>query len=66
MEKDELKKRRESVGLTQKEFAETIGIAPNTVSRYETGLMEIPKLMEFVLEALEARHIKTLQNRIEK
>lgn len=66
MEKSELKKRREQLGLTQASFAETIGIAANTVSRYETGTMEIPKYMDFVFEALEARQIKKLQSQIEK
>lgn len=65
MEKTELKKRRERLGFTQTAFAETVGIASNTVSRYETGLMEIPKYMEFVLEALEARRVRELQNQSE-
>ncbi len=66
MEKSELKKRRERLGLTQVSFAETVGISANTVSRYETGTMTIPKYMDLVLEALEARQIKNLQSSIEK
>ncbi len=66
MEKSELKKRRERLGLTQVSFAETVGISANTVSRYETGTMIIPKYMDLVLEALEARQIKNLQSSIEK
>ena len=66
MEKNELKKRRERLGLTQTSFAETVGISANTVSRYETGTMTIPKYMDLVLEALEARQIKNLQSPIEK
>ncbi len=65
MKKSELKKRRERLGLTQTKFAETIGISANTVSRYETGTMTIPKYMDLVLEALEARQIKNLQSSIE-
>lgn len=61
MEKEELKKRRERLGLTQAEFAKTLGFASNTVSGYETGRLEIPAFMGLVLEALEARHIKELQ-----
>jgi transcriptional regulator with XRE-family HTH domain len=64
MEKSELKKRRERLGLTQTSFAETVGISANTVSRYETGTMTIPKYMDLVLEALEARQIKNLQSSI--
>jgi transcriptional regulator with XRE-family HTH domain len=65
MEKSELKKRRERLGLTQTSFAETVGISANTVSRYETGTMTIPKYMDLVLEAMEARQIKNLQTSIE-
>ncbi len=65
MEKNELKKRRERLGLTQTSFAETVGISANTVSRYETGTMTIPKYMDLVLEAMEARQIKNLQTSIE-
>lgn len=61
MEKSELKKRRERLGLTQTEFAKILGFASNTVSGYETGRLEIPAFMDLVLEALEARHIKELQ-----
>lgn len=61
MERDDLKRRRERLGLTQTDFAKTLGITSTTVSRYETGLVEIPKYMDLVFEALEARHIKELQ-----
>lgn len=65
MDKEELKKRRERLGLKQADFGETLGIAPNTVSRYETGLVKIPKYMDLILEALEVRQIKKLQSPIE-
>lgn len=61
MEKESLKQRREQIGLTQAEFADMIGVTSTTISRYETGLMKIPKYMDFVLEALEARLVKKLQ-----
>lgn len=61
MEKDELKKRRERLGLTQGELGEIVGVASNTISGYETGRLEIPPYMDLVLEALEARKIKELQ-----
>ncbi len=64
MEKNELKKRRERLGLTQTSFAEAIGITANTVSRYETGSLEIPKHMDLVLEALEKRQIENLKQPI--
>jgi transcriptional regulator with XRE-family HTH domain len=64
MDKNELKKRRERLGLTQTEFAETIGLTATSISRYETGLTAIPKSMELILEALEKRHIEDLQKPI--
>ncbi len=66
MEKDSLKQRRERLGLTQVDFAKVVGITATSVSRYETGAIKIPKYMDLVLEALEARHIKELQSSIEK
>ncbi len=64
MEKSELKKRRERLGLTQTRLARIIGISANTVSRYETGTMVIPKNMELILEALEKRHIEDFKRAI--
>ncbi len=64
MDKDELKKRRERLGLTQSEFAGEIGVTATTISRYETGLTQIPKSMELILEALEKRQIEKLKNPI--
>lgn len=65
MNKEELKKRREALGLTQSELAGIIGVVSNSVSGYETGRQEIPKYMGLVLEALEARKIKELKAQIE-
>lgn len=62
MEKDELKKRRERLGLTQADLANILGFASNTVSGYETGRLEVPKYMDLIFEALEVRQIKQLQN----
>lgn len=65
MEKDEFKQRRERLGLTQVELANLLGYASNTVSRYETGTLDIPKYMELVLEALEHRQIEKLKQPFE-
>ncbi len=64
MEANELKQRRERLGLTQAEFAEILGVAENTVWRYEKGMVAVPKHMELTLEALEARQIIKLQSPI--
>lgn len=66
MEKETLKAKRENLGLKQNEFAEIIGTTATSISRYETGLVKIPKYMDLVFEALEARQIKKLQSSIEK
>ena len=62
MNKEQLKTRRERLGLTQSELADILGFASNTISGYETGRLEIPKFLDLVLEALEARKIKELQS----
>lgn len=64
MTKEELKKRRERLGLTQSEFASVLGFAANTVSGYETGRTDMPNFLELVLEALEHRQIKQLQEEV--
>jgi len=37
MKPDEIKSIRESLGLTQREFAQKLGVAPLTISHWETG-----------------------------
>jgi transcriptional regulator with XRE-family HTH domain len=65
MEKQELKQRRERLGLTQAEFAKILGVANNTISRYETGQVNIPEYMNLVLEAMEARQIEKLKKPVQ-
>ena len=62
MNKEQLKTRCERLGLTQSDLADILGFASNTISGYETGRLEIPKFLDLVLEALEARKIKELQS----
>jgi transcriptional regulator with XRE-family HTH domain len=64
MDKDILKKRRERLGVTQAQLAKELGVASNTVSRYETGSLPIPVHMNLVLEALEKRQIENLKQPI--
>ncbi len=64
MDKNILKKRRERLGLTQAELGSELGVASNTVSRYETGSLPIPTHMDLVLEALEKRQIENLKQPI--
>lgn len=64
MTKDELKKRRERLGMTQDEFASKVGVTATSISRYETGLIKIPGYMDLALEALEKRQIENLKQPI--
>lgn len=38
-----LKKRRQALGMTQAELARALGVAPNTVARYERDESGIPE-----------------------
>ena len=38
-----LRKRRQDLGMTQAELAEAVGVAPNTVARYERDESGIPE-----------------------
>jgi transcriptional regulator with XRE-family HTH domain len=59
---EQLKKRRIKIGLTQAKLAETLDIQPNTVYRYESGLLEIPKAIELAFERIEQKVKEQLDN----
>lgn len=40
---------RKEFGLTQRELAELLGVARNTVARWEAGLSKPPKIAEVAL-----------------
>lgn len=46
---EEVRGGRESLGLTQKEFAERLGVAAETVSRWETGSLIQSRAMDNLL-----------------
>jgi transcriptional regulator with XRE-family HTH domain len=51
----ELRKQRLLLGLTQRELAERLGMARNTITRYERGFLPtIPKYVELAVRALIA------------
>jgi DNA-binding transcriptional regulator YiaG len=52
---------RREFDLTQRELAELLGVARNTVARWEAGLVEPPKIAELALQALRPR----LRKRVE-
>ena len=61
MEGKELKQKRESLGLTQTELAKLLGVKMNTVYRWESGILAVPKSIELAMETIERNHklIKT-------
>jgi transcriptional regulator with XRE-family HTH domain len=51
----ELRKQRLLLGLTQRELAERLGMARNTITRYERGFLPtIPKYVELAVKGLVA------------
>jgi putative transcriptional regulator len=57
MEKDELKKFREDLELSQAELAKQLKVATNTVSRWEIGTRKIPEFLDLALQTIQ-REIK--------
>lgn len=53
MEGKELKQKRENLGLTQTELAEILGVKMNTVYRWESGILDVPKSIELAMETVE-------------
>lgn len=61
MNKDELKQFREGIGLTQGELSKALGVANNTVSRWELGTRSIPEFLPLALETIKRRNSKGLR-----
>lgn len=51
----EFKIRRVTLDMTQAQIAVELGLQANTVSRYETGDLSIPKTVELALETIERK-----------
>jgi DNA-binding transcriptional regulator YiaG len=60
MDGKELKKKREALKLTQTELANILGVKMNTVYRWESGILTVPKSIALALETVE-RKIETLR-----
>jgi DNA-binding XRE family transcriptional regulator len=53
MDGSELKQKREDLGLTQTELADILGVKMNTVYRWESGILTVPKSIELAMETVE-------------
>ncbi len=65
MKGKELKGKREKLGLTQTELADILGVKMNTVYRWESGILFVPKSIELAMETVERnsnRKEKAVQN----
>lgn len=58
MKGKELKQKRENLELTQTELADILGVKMNTVYRWESGILAVPKSIELAMETVERKHKK--------
>ncbi len=56
MKGKELKGKREKLGLTQTELADILGVKMNTVYRWESGILSVPKSIELAMKTVERRY----------
>lgn len=50
---EELRYRREMIGLTQEQLAQRLGLSRSTVQRFEAGSYPISRTVELAMQALE-------------
>lgn len=53
MKGKELKAKRAALGITQVQLADTLGVQPNTVARWENGVLDVPKVVVLAMETVE-------------
>jgi transcriptional regulator with XRE-family HTH domain len=59
MEGEKLKEKRNALGLTQAQLAEIFDVKPNTVARWERGLLPVPRTVELAMETVERMYKKS-------
>ncbi len=59
MESDELREKRLGLGLTQAQLAEILDVKPNTVARWERGVLAVPRTVELAMETVERMYKKS-------
>lgn len=64
MNPDELKSRREALGMTQEQLARELSVDVMTISRWERGTRSIPVLLPLALETVERRHKKAQTRKV--
>ena len=55
MEGDQLRLKRERLGMTQTELGKALDITLQSISRYERGEVAIPKIIELAMQSIERR-----------
>lgn len=58
MDREELKRRREALGMTQEQLAAELKVHTMTVSRWERGDRSIPSHLPLALDSIERQHKK--------
>jgi transcriptional regulator with XRE-family HTH domain len=52
----ELKERRAVLGFTQARLAEVLDVKPNTVARWERGILTVPHTVALAMATVEREH----------
>jgi transcriptional regulator with XRE-family HTH domain len=52
MNGDELKQRRAALDMTQAQLAEVLDVKPNTVARWERGVLIVPQTVALAMETV--------------
>ena len=63
MEGEKLREKRIALGLTQSQLAEILDVKPNTVARWERGLLAVPRTVELAMETVERIYKKSGKNK---
>jgi len=58
-----LKTKRAALGITQVQLAEILGVQPNTVARWENGVLAVPKVVILAMETVERSVPKTAKTK---
>jgi transcriptional regulator with XRE-family HTH domain len=52
-----LKTKRAALGITQVQLADILGVQPNTVARWENGVLDVPKIVALAMDTVERSFI---------